>query len=54
MSSHSLKNLMKNFNSLYNNFYNYMLYGLYYGFVPTIVVYGKPITDSNKHRCILC
>jgi hypothetical protein len=39
--AHSLQNLFSNFNLYYGKFYNYMLYSLYYGLVPTVIVYGK-------------
>lgn len=37
----SLKVLKMNFNKYYNSFYNYFLKALYYGAVPSIVLYGK-------------
>ena len=39
--AHSLQNLLSNFNLYYGKFYNYMLYSLYYGLVPGVIVYGK-------------
>ena len=51
--AHSLQNLFSNFNLYYGKFYNYMLYGLYYGLVPTVIVYGKiQLSKQKQYRCL--
>ena len=54
--AHSFKNLLSNANLYYGKFYNYMLYGLYYGFVPSIIFYGKLLKYPNSflYRCFHC
>lgn len=36
----SLKALYANFNRFFGNFYTYLLYGIYWGSVPAIILYG--------------
>lgn len=38
--AYSFKKLRANFNFYLSNFYNYLLYGIYWGSVPAIIMYG--------------
>ena len=46
--AHSLKTLKANFAKYYSLVYNYMLRFVYYGSVPTIILYGNILIVFNE------
>ena len=52
--AHSLKTLKANFAKYYSLVYNYMLRFVYYGSVPTIILYGNILIVFNEGYRIVC